>query len=109
MRTKKSRTLHFCLIYFSWLTKLFVKGSKKILDKDDLQGIMPGESMYPLTEKLERYLVDVFDDLSINRPATLLKRDSNTGVFLRILRNSLEHVFLQCTSQINRKSASRLD
>ena len=101
--------LYICLIYFSWLTKLFVKGSKKILDKDDLQGIMPGESMYPLTEKLERYLVDVFDDLSINRPATLLKRGSNTGVFLRILRNSLEHVFLKCTSQINRKSASRVD
>ena len=32
------------------------------------------------------------------RPATLLKRDSNTGVFLWNLRNSKEHLFLQNTS-----------
>ena len=32
------------------------------------------------------------------RPATLLKRDSNTGVFLWILRNFEEHLFLQNTA-----------
>ena len=32
------------------------------------------------------------------RPSTLLKRDSNTGVFLFNLRNFLKHLFLQYTS-----------
>ena len=31
-------------------------------------------------------------------PATLLKRDFNTGVFAQNLRNFLEHLFLQNTS-----------
>ena len=35
-------------------------------------------------------LFNKFADL---RPATLLKKDSGTGVFLRILRNFLKHLF----------------
>ena len=32
------------------------------------------------------------------KPVNLLKRDSNTSVFLQLLRNFLEHLFLQNTS-----------
>ena len=35
----------------------------------------------------------VFNKIAGLRPATLLKRGSGTGVFLRILRNFEEHLF----------------
>ena len=39
-----------------------------------------------------------FNKVAGLNPATLLKRDSGTGVFLGISRNFLEHLFLQKTS-----------
>ena len=39
-----------------------------------------------------------FNKVAGLRPATLLKRDSGTGVFLSTLRNFYDHLFLQNTS-----------
>ena len=42
------------------------------------------------------------------RLATLFKRNSNTGVFLRNLQNFLKHLFLQNTSTLVAASGSKL-
>jgi len=39
---------------FSWMTNLFIKGSKTPLEQEDLEGISPDDCSGPLTEKLER-------------------------------------------------------
>ena len=41
------------------------------------------------------------------RPETLLKKDSNTGFFLRNLRNLKEHLFLQNTSTLMAASRTK--
>ena len=41
------------------------------------------------------------------RPETVLKRDSNTGVFLQNLRNLQEHIFLQNTTTLMAASGSK--
>ena len=41
------------------------------------------------------------------RPETVLKKDSNTGVFLQNLRNLQEHIFLQNTSTLMAASGSK--
>ena len=38
-------------------------------------------------------LESLFNKVSVYRPAALSERDSNTGVFLRILRHFQEHRF----------------
>lgn len=48
---------------FSWMTSLFVKGSKATLEQENLEGVMPEDCIHPLTEALERCVCVCFQTL----------------------------------------------